>query len=383
MKKIITLARSHKIASFVVITAIIAGGYFAYQKNNSGEDAVDYTTAVVEKGMLNSSVFGTGQVQAKNQVNLKPQAAGDGLDVIEVKVENDQKVSDGQVIAVLDSGQAQEKIQSAQLQLNSAELKMKQALEQYDTKTYDDKLARQLQENTVKQQQIELNNAYKDLEDYKIKAPFDGVATNLSIETGDSISRDEVLASVITEELQASISLNEVDAAKVKTGDRAVLTFDALEEVETTGEVSKVDTIGKVDQGVVSYEAEINFKNPSKYLKPGMSVTANVITESKQDVVLVPNSAVKSQQDAYYVQVMEKPEEKTAASDEAGNNLRSQQVEIGLSNDKVTEITSGLKEGDIVVTGTISQADETRPDQNQGFQLPGTTGSMGGGGGMK
>lgn len=146
----------------------------------------------------------------------------------------------------------------------------------------------------------------------------------------------------------AEISLNEVDVAKVKVGQKVTLTFDAISDLTIAGDVSEIDTIGTVTQGVVYYNVEIVFNTQDSRVKPGMSVSSAIITDMKQDVLLVPNSAVKSDNSGQqYVQMLQ-------------NNVPvNQTVETGFSNDTMTEITSGLKEGDKVVTQTITASTAT------------------------
>ena len=198
------------------------------------------------------------------------EASGDGIDVMQVLVKNNQEVKKGQTIAVLDTEDAFRDIESAELSLRSAELKQKQVDDQYNQETKEDRWQRQTQEVSVKQSRNNLDKAKQKLQDYYIKAPFDGVVTGLSVEAGDSVSRSTVLASVITHDMRAAVSLNEVDAAKVKEGDSVTLTFDALPDLELSGKVSRIDTIGTVTQNVVSYDAEIVFDEQRPALADGL-----------------------------------------------------------------------------------------------------------------
>lgn len=268
MNKILEKIKNHKWIVIFFILIIVGASFYLYKKSQTEEITTAPQTTVAKKRNIEVSVSGTGQVYAGSQVDLQPQVAGDGLEITSVKVENNQEVTKNQVIATLDSSEAQEKIQEAELNYDSAQIKMKQTERQYKAQTKDDKYARQLQENSLSQSKISLNKAYEDLADYTIKAPFDGIITGLDVETGDSISRNDVLASVITDDVKAIISLNEVDAAKVKAGNKASLTFDALDGTTAEGEVSKIDTIGEVEQGVVTYDVEITFESPSELLKP-------------------------------------------------------------------------------------------------------------------
>jgi HlyD family secretion protein len=197
------------------------------------------------------------------------------------------------------------------------------------------------QEIKVSQAKNTLTEAQETLADCYIRAPFDGIIAKVNVKKGDTVSG--AVATIITKQRMAEISLNEVDVAKVKVGQKVTLTFDAIEDLSISGEVAEVDTIGTVTQGVVNYAVKIVFDTQDERVKPGMSVSAAIITDMKQDVLMVSNSAVKSNGNGDYVEVM--------ADDDSS---KIQPVEIGLSNDTMTEIVNGLNESDKVVTQTIT-----------------------------
>ena len=97
--------------------------------------------------------------------------------------------------------------------------------------------------------------------------------------------------------------MNEVDVAKIKVGQKTTLTFDAIDGLSIAGEVIDIDAVGTVTQGVVNYNVKIGFDTQDERIKPGMSVSATIIIEVKQDVLLIPNSAIKSAGEAYYVEM--------------------------------------------------------------------------------
>ncbi len=202
------------------------------------------------------------------------------------------------------------------------------------------------QKEKVEEARQDLSDAQDDLSEYNIYAPFSGTISSISAEKGDSINSGSTMATIITHNKVAAISLNEVDAADVKVGQKAVLTFDAIDDLSITGQVLEIDSVGTVSQGVVSYSATISFDTDNESVKPGMTVSATIILEVKQNVLLVSNSAIKSNDDISYVEIM----------DASSTTFKQQQVEIGLSDDDNTEIVSGLNEGDIVITKTTSSS---------------------------
>lgn len=224
------------------------------------------------------------------------------------------------------------------------------------------------QELSVQQKRNALLDAQTTLANYTIRAPFDGVIATVSLKVGDSAGSTG-LATIITRQQIAEISLNEVDAAKIKLGQKAIMTFDAIDGLAITGKVADIDIIGTVSQGVVTYNVKIVFDTQDSRVKPGMSANVTIITDFKTDVLTVPNTAIKTDANGgSYIQTL----------DSAGQP-QNITVQIGLANDTNAEITSGLNEGDKVITQTITSAASktatTQPGGN-GLIIPG----LGGGG---
>lgn len=242
-----------------------------------------------------------------------------------------------------------------------------------------DTLDIQSQELAIKQRENALLDVREKLADYYIYAPFNGIIAKLNVKRMDPVSPSTVVATLITKQKVAEISLNEVDVAKVHIGQKATLTFDALEGLSLTGHTAEIDTMGTVTQGVVTYNVKIVFDTQDERVRSGMSVSASIITDVKPDVLLAPNSAVKSQGNAHYVEIIE--------GSAAGNNSsgvtsavapKQVQVEIGISNDSSTEIVSGIGEGQSVVSRTITANSAQAIQQTSGLNL--LRGPGGGGG---
>lgn len=247
-------------------------------------------------------------------------------------------------------------------------------------------------QNAVAKKEKALAMAQEELVKYAVYAPFSGLVVSLGdIEKGDTVSSNTTLATIITKQKIAELTLNEIDAANIKVNQKVTLTFDALPDVSIAGKVAEVDIMGQASQGVVSYGVKIAFDTDIEEVKPGMSVTVDIITQAKQDVLVLPSSAIKFQGNAYYVELVEADEEfgqqllANVSETILPTSPKLQTVEIGLSNDLSTEVISGLKEGDIVITSAISstaaQITQTKTTQTQGFQIPGMT--SGGGAQMR
>ena len=357
----------HKISLFIFLIIIASAIYFFYgKKTNSNQKGEKIQTIAVKKGDVEVTATGSGQIYAKSQVDLKGVVAGDGIDVVEVDVKDGQEVKKGDLIAVLDTTEPMKQVRNAKLGLESAIISQKQTENQYDTKTKEDKWTRQLQEISVQEKQNSLADAEDKLKDYYIRAPFDGIVTDLNVEIGDSISQSDIIASIITKEMYAKISLNEVDAAKVKKDNDVLLTLDALSGFEIKGKISRINTIGEISQNVVSYDAEVDFISNNEMLKPGMSVDAKITIESKRNVLNIPNSLIKKNTDgSKYVEVMPI---KRGTGNSAKESLKKK-IEVGISNDSITEIVSGLQEGDEILktTGNVGLNDNENEARGSNF----------------
>jgi HlyD family secretion protein len=136
-------------------------------------------------------------------------------------------------------------------------------------------------------------------------------------------------------------------------------------------------------QGVVTYGVKIGFDTQDERVRPGMSVSATVITETRQDVLLIPNSAVKTSGDNYYVIMPDETVASGQAVVSAGIVLktapRQQAVQVGSSDDSNTEIISGLKEGDLVITKTITSSASSGTQKSSGSSGGATIKRTGGG----
>jgi len=219
-----------------------------------------------------------------------------------------------------------------------------------------DDLDLQTAELAVRQRENALADAREELNDYYVRAPFDGTVANVTVKRFDSAGSGSVVATLITKQQFAEISLNEVDAAKIKVGQKASLTFDAVEDLRIAGKVAEVDAIGTVSQGVVTYNVKIAFDTQDDRVKGGMTVNASITTEMKTNVLAVPSVAVKTQGSRSYVQILTGVD----AGDEGGQGVVSEDlpiqqiIETGISNDTLVEIVSGLNEGDLVVVRTTN-----------------------------
>ncbi|MCF7834166.1 MAG: HlyD family efflux transporter periplasmic adaptor subunit [Candidatus Pacebacteria bacterium] len=238
-----------------------------------------------------------------------------------------------------------------------------------DNKKYDlkklkdgpDTLSLREKELSVRQKQ----NTYAD---YFIRASFDGIIASVNATKGQNVSNGTNIVTLITKQKIAEISLNEIDVAKVEVGQKATLSFDALEELKLDGEVIEVDLVGTTTQGVVNYKVKIGFNSDNEKIKTGMTVSADIVTSKKESVINVPISAVKTQNNRSFIEIVDPAIEITRENQVVGSVLstlpKRTPVTVGSQNEDSIEIVSGLDEGQMYVVRMIVSSLTTTTNQN-------------------
>ncbi len=260
------------------------------------------------------------------------------------------------------------------IMLSSANSIKEKSLDLADLKDGPDSLDIRSEKLSLQQKE----NAYQE---YFIRTPFDGILARLTVKPTDSVSSGDVIGTLVSYQKIATITLNEVDVEKVKVGQRADLTFDAISELIIKGTIATVDMVGTISQGVVNYNVEIALDEQDERIKSGMSVTASIVTSTKKNILIVPNSAVKSQNRSNYVEIFPTPliVEKGTSGTPSSMKPIQKKIEIGISSDSFTEIISGLNAGDQIITRTLNSNSSTKTTSNTPTLFGGNSTRIGGG----
>lgn len=202
----------------------------------------------------------------------------------------------------------------------------------------------------VAQAQAQLNQALANLADYSIIAPIDGTVTQVNYSIGEQTNLSAAVVKMLsTEQYQIKVDIAESDITKIKIGDKTIIKLDAFGNDQIfTGTVSFIDPAQTIIQDVIYYRTTVSFDSDSRneQIKPGMTADVTVTTANKNDVLYIPQRAVKLRE-AILGEVPEKYVEVLVA----GNQVVEKTVEIGLrGDDGLVEIISGLTVGDKVVT---------------------------------
>ncbi|MEI6396608.1 MAG: HlyD family efflux transporter periplasmic adaptor subunit [Candidatus Taylorbacteria bacterium] len=235
---------------------------------------------------------------------------------------------------------------------------------------------------------IGLEQQQRTYANYFIRAPYDGIIGRIPVNVYGQAGGGTTMATIVGTDMMATISLDEVNAAKVKVGQPATITFNAISDITATGTVSVVDQIGTVTSGVVSYGVKIIINTKDSRIKPGMSLNTNITTYEKDGVIVVPSGAVKTQSGNNYVQAFDQATVKQYNNSNTqgrtvtiSTNTQPLQVTVvtGDSDDTNIEIVSGLTRGQFVVTKTITSGSAVSNTAAPSI-LSSLTGNRGGGG---
>jgi HlyD family secretion protein len=183
------------------------------------------------------------------------------------------------------------------------------------------------------------------IEDAILRAPFDGLATRVDFDLGSFVPAGRaiiVIADISV--LQVKLNIDETDIARVQTGQEVTIGLDAYPNATLRARVSDVAATATTVQGVVNYVVIVSINPGDVPVKIGMTANANVVVARKENVLLVPNRAVRASSSKRFVTLLK--------SDGATQEV---EVKLGLANDLETEVLSGLNEGQTLVVSFTQQ----------------------------
>lgn len=316
--------------AIVTILVLLVVGYTGYRLLFSGtpQTTQQFSTAKVTKGTINSTLSATGTVISANQVDLNFDYAGE---LTSLAVGVNSQVTAGQELATLDPTDTKIGEQTLTSPIDGTVIYIgAKVSEQIGTTS-----------GTTSTPQTTAGMAQ-------------GGAGSSSVETSGFITVADL------KNLQVKMGIDQADIAKVAVGQPAKITLDAIPDKEFAGNVVFIDPIPTSEQNVITYTVYATLGNPDPAIRLGMSADVKLDLGKKENVLIVPNLAVKT------------VEGKKVVSKIVDGVPTDVNVEVGLSDDENTEIVSGLLEGDKVTLGVV-----TITPQGGAQRAP-----MGGGGGM-
>ncbi|MFZ2187201.1 MAG: efflux RND transporter periplasmic adaptor subunit [Candidatus Moraniibacteriota bacterium] len=362
----------------LIALLVLGGGYAWYRSTQSKTTAVQYVTAKAEKGAITTAISGSGNIVVDQLATVDPTISGT---VVNLAVNVGDAVKKGQALFSIDNDALSVSLAQARTSLRNAEIGVSQAeanLSNAKNGGSDTERDREILRTKIGAAQESLAAAelsYKktlaDSAQRRVTSPISGTVNAINIKNGDDLSRlsssNASQAPIIIGDLstlKAQVQVNEVDIPGVSIGQKVMMTYSAIDGLTVSGKVEKMDALGTITSGVVNYNVTIGLDTLDSRLHPGMSVSAKIITAIKQDVITVPNSALKMQGNKISVEVLK-----------SGMGLPEQRtIEIGVANNTDTEIVSGISVGDAVVTQTIDPNAKATTTTSGGFRLPGLGG---------
>ncbi|MGE5532175.1 MAG: efflux RND transporter periplasmic adaptor subunit, partial [Bacteroidota bacterium] len=171
--------------------------------------------------------------------------------------------------------------------------------------------------------------------------------------------------------LQVVVNMSEVDVNKIKTGQAVDITLDAVPGVDLKGTVSLIAPAGTQSSGVVNYPVTVTLNKVSDGVMTGMTANLSIVVDQRQNVLAVPTRAIKTVNRQKVVTVVKDGQQVQVP------------VQTGLSTSSLTEITSGLEQGDVVVISGTATATTTSSTRTAGGAALGAFGALGGAGGPR
>jgi HlyD family secretion protein len=205
-------------------------------------------------------------------------------------------------------------------------------------------------ELAVQQAQISVKNARQDLAGTKIYAPMGGVVSSVTGQVGGPGSSAAGLFTLLNDkQVNLPVQVDETEISKVKLGQPADVTLDALDGQSFRGKVTRVSPQATIVSNIAVFYVTVTLDNPSLKLRPGMSAEAEIVSQEIQNAVLIPRRAVEQVRTRSYVMVQTSP----AAEPERTR------IAVGPDDGTNIVVTSGLNGGETVVLPTRTKATTT------------------------
>ncbi|MCR5313854.1 MAG: efflux RND transporter periplasmic adaptor subunit [Bacteroidaceae bacterium] len=352
--------KTKNILAFIVVAAAIS--------SCNSDPKVSYSTATVSKTNICTSITATGTIEPVTKVEVGTQVSGI---IDKIYVDYNSEVKKGQVIAELDKTNLLSELASAQSNLSNAQSELTYQKANYNRyKTLYDKglvsandfesakLSFDKAQQTVKVQQQTVTKAQTNLGYATITAPIDGVVLSKEVEEGQTVAASMttptlfIIAQDLTD-MRVIADIDEADIGGVKEGQRVSFTVDAYPDDTFEGKVTQVRQEATTESNVVTYEVVISAPNDDLKLKPGLTASVTIFTLEKNNILAVPNKALRFTPNEALLtdgQSIESAKGKNIVWTLERNVFKAHPVNIGTTNGTYTEILSGISDGAKVLT---------------------------------
>jgi len=323
-----------KIVFTVILSLLIGGAGFAYWRMGNSNKEPPYLTVPVSKGNVRQVVSSTGTLQAVTTVIVGSQVSGT---IAKLNADFNTKVSKGQVVAQLDQSKFSARVEETRANLLAAQASMaksKVAVEDAERTLKRSKELKQrelvpqseldaaqaaydvarfqlnVSQAQVGQAQATMNQASIDLGYTVIRSPVDGMVISRNVDVGQTVAASLQAPTLFTiandlTKMEVHTNVDEADVGNIREGQDVSFTVDAHPNRRFRGKVHQVRNAPQIIQNVVTYDAVVRINNKELLLKPGMTANVQFLVSEKEDVLTIPNMALR----------FKPPEEKSEAQD--------------------------------------------------------------------
>lgn len=388
-KKLIVFGSLGLLVVILIILVIVGGGK---------EEIIAVQTEKIEKRTITQTVSATGKINPEFKVVITPEVTGE---IVTLPVKEGDRVKRGDLLIKIKADAYLAQKQRADANLLSAKATLSQRKAELDKVTSDRSRIKELHSKglssqaelesiesnylsvkamyesaqaNVMQSEAALRETIEQLNKTTIYSPMEGTVSQLNVELGERVlgsgfsQGTNIMTISDLNNMEATVDVDENDVVLITLGDTARVKVDAFGDRTFVGIVTQIGNSAKssgfgTQEQVVNFEVRIKLSDPDKNLRPGMSSTASIETETKQNVIAVPMQSVTARED---IKVENKDEENSKVKVDKKNGKKVQEivfvvegsstkiknVKTGISDDNYIEITEGLEEGLEVVSGS-------------------------------
>lgn len=373
------LSKVWTVLAALVVLAVVAWLLSGDKK----EEEVSFVTETVGPANIQNSVTATGSIEPVTSVTVGTQVSGI---IDKIYVDYNSVVKKGQVIAELDKTNLRSELQTANAQLASAMSDLRYQTSNYNrykalyskglisANDYEQaRLTYQQAKESVASAKETVKKAQTNLGYATITSPINGVVLSKSVEEGQTVAASFSTPELFTiaqdlTKMQVVADVDEADIGDVKKGERVTFTVDAYPDDTFSGTVTQVRQEATTTNNVVTYEVVISAPNADLRLKPGLTANVTIYTQEKSGVLSVPTKALRytpTKETIGNKKIQDVSNAKNKVWTIEGNKLVAHRVNIGMTDGTHTQIISGIKQGQKVITG-LSVTEETSDADQQG-----------------
>ena len=417
------MSRRTKVGLFIVLLVVVVGGISALSASRKAGRATEVRLEAIAARDLTSVVTASGKIEAQTKVDVSADITGR---IIKIYVREGELVQKGQILIQIDQAQYQSVVARAEAFLQSSEANLLQvkvnrdqakrsvdrarqlrttnenlisleAVEQAQ-QTYDVTLATyESSQSQVAQARASRQEARDNLAKTRLFAPISGRVTRLAVEEGEvavpgTFSRETGLLVTVSDlsVILAKVDVDETDVVRLALQDSVAITIDAFPDTTFVGRVTKIGNSAKLSAAAggstdraVDFEVEIVLDNPPADIRPDLSATARIVTETRFGVLSLPIIALTVREHEEVPNELKPGADSTKPGDEGKKPEREGvfivrngiamfiPVKVGIAGEEYFELLSGIAAGDTVVAGPY-QAIRDMKDSTKVRQQPAT-----------